>query len=120
MRNVRITPEPRQAVILDLELAWQIDDPGDPYFQGTPGFVSPQQLDQQRPAFSDDVYALGAVIACTLTGCDPQRLGYANPSDRSTQISSLSGAPSDLCAIAGACLSEDPKHRPVRAPRVRS
>jgi serine/threonine protein kinase len=111
MKNIRITDE-GSAVLIDLEIASHADDHGWPYFQGTPGFVSPQQLDQKSPSLEDDVYALGAVIACALTGCDPQRLAYANPADRAGQILSLSGAPAEICGITASCLSENPTERP--------
>ena len=72
MRNIRITPD-GVACLLDLEIAHRVGDPAVPFSQGTPGFVSPQQLAEEPPAFADDVYALGAVLLCALTGCDPQR-----------------------------------------------
>ena len=112
VRNVRITPDD-SAFLLDLEICHRIDDATKiPFSQGTPGFVSPQQLAGDAPTFGDDVYAFGALMIIGLTGCDPQRVLFSHGVDRVFQLRVLSGAPEYLCRLAAACVSEDPSGRP--------
>ena len=118
MRNIRVRPDGTIA-LLDLEIAHVIGqgDSTRPLMQGTPGFVSPQQLAGAPPSVTDDVFALGAVLICALTGLDPQRVIFAQAGQdtaaRTDQIAALSGAPRGLCQIAALCVSTDPQERPA-------
>ena len=112
MRNIRVTPEGR-VVLLDLEISHCVADSGTPPLsQGTPGFVSPQQLASAPASFADDLFGFGSVVICLMTGLDPQRLLYARGQDRTAQIEALSGAPAALCDIAARCVDDDPVARP--------
>ena len=111
MKNLRLGPD-EDAHLLDFEIAHHVDDPRRPFFQGTPGFVSPQQLDEHAPQVEDDIYSFGAVMICALTGCDPQRVLYANPTNRADQIRILSGAPARICDAAAGCVASDATDRP--------
>jgi serine/threonine protein kinase len=112
MRNLRFTPEGR-AVILDLEVCYRVGSGSVPFSQGTVGFVSPQQLAGDAPTFADDVYSLGAILVCAITGCDPQRVLNGTPTDRYKRLRLLSGAPDWLCRFAVRCVANDPTTRPT-------
>lgn len=111
MRNIRVTAAKR-IFLIDLEICHRVGEEGSPLGQGTPGFVSPQQLANERPAFSDDTFAFGAVMTCALTGLDPQRVLYAQAKNRARQLQALSGAPENLCRLVAACTSDNPADRP--------
>jgi hypothetical protein len=124
MRNIRISDD-GAVYLLDLEIAHIIPtDPlareaGEavrPFMQGTPGFVSPQQLAGASASMADDVFAFGAVLVCALTGLDPQRVIFAqagmNQEARTCQFAELSGAPLPLCQIMAAAIAESRDERP--------
>lgn len=112
MRNIRVTPSGR-VTLLDFEISHCVAESDiPPLSQGTPGFVSPQQLAGETASLTDDLYAFGSVVTCLITGLDPQRVLYARPTDRAAQLDSLSGAPAALCALAAKCVDDDPKVRP--------
>lgn len=111
-RNIRIS-EKGAAYLLDLELCYQKGDSSSPPFaQGTPGFVSPQQLLGERPSISDDIYALGALMINSITGIDPRRIFLERHEGLADRIGSLSGAPLCLCRLACQCVCPDPEKRP--------
>jgi tRNA A-37 threonylcarbamoyl transferase component Bud32 len=110
MRNLRFTPEGR-AVMLDLEICYQVASGSVPFSQGTVGFVSPQQRVGDAPTFADDVYSLGAIVICAITGCDPQRVLNGTATDLYERLRLLSGAPEWLCRLAVRCVAEDPTLR---------
>jgi tRNA A-37 threonylcarbamoyl transferase component Bud32 len=111
MRNIRFTPEDTVQLI-DLEIAYRVGCGSVPFSQGTAGFVSPQQLVNDEPMFTDDLYSLGAVIVCAITGCDPQRVLHGTHADSYEKIRLLSGAPEWLCRLAADCVAPDPSGRP--------
>jgi hypothetical protein len=100
-------------VLLDLEVAHRLDDRSPPFDSGTPGFVSPQQVARQRPARSDDVHSLGALILMTITGLEPRRPSFAAPTDRVRQWTALTGgADPRIVELAACCLDEKAARRP--------
>lgn len=126
MRNIRVGDDGR-VYLLDLEIAHvlptaassgtgEIAGANPPFMQGTPGFVSPQQLAGGAASIGDDVYAFAAVLICALSGLDPQRVTFAQAGmdrhARATQISELSGAPSQLCDAIAAAISPHADERP--------
>lgn len=111
-RNVRLTQD-GQVYLLDLELSHHIDDRlRPPFMQGTLGFISPQQAAGAAPTTADDIYALGALMASTLTGLPPQRVLFAQAEGRGARLRSLSGAPAGLCRLIEACVHDKPARRP--------
>lgn len=62
--------------LIDLELAYRVWDrePKIPFQQGTPGYLSPQQFNYEPPTFTDDYYAIGALILYCMTGMEPALL----------------------------------------------
>ncbi|MBN3815595.1 protein kinase/lanthionine synthetase C family protein [Paraburkholderia sp. Se-20369] len=112
MRNIRVTPEGK-VMLLDLEISHRVADLSAPALtQGTPGFVSPQQLAGEPASFADDLFAFGSVLICATTGLDPQRVLFASGHDRAAQLEALSGLPQDLAKLAARCIAEDPDTRP--------
>ncbi|MCY7273651.1 MAG: protein kinase/lanthionine synthetase C family protein [Phormidesmis sp. CAN_BIN44] len=111
-RNIRISND-GLVYLLDLELCYHINGSSSfPFAQGTPGFISPQQLAGEPPSFADDVYALGSLLINALTGFDPHRVLFARQEDREEQIQILSGAPLSLCYLASRCVHPKPERRP--------
>ncbi|MFD6095191.1 serine/threonine-protein kinase [Nocardiopsis flavescens] len=84
---------------------------------GTPLFMAPEQFGAaDKVAAGADVYALGAVLAYTLTG----RHAYTGPTDHAVRHAicdpevapDLEGAPAELAPLLRALLSVDPQDRP--------
>lgn len=125
MRNIRVGYD-NNVYLLDLEISHvmltsDVSTMGDatvsaPFMQGTPGFISPQQLSGAEASTADDIYSFGAVIICAITGLDPQRVIYAQSTmdqeARSHQIGELSGAPKELCQIVAAAVAINREDRP--------
>jgi serine/threonine protein kinase len=112
MRNIRVTPS-GQIMLLDFEISYCVARPqGPPLSEGTRGFVSPQQVAGETASISDDLFALGSIIICLITGLDPHRVLYAQTPHRAAQIEALSGAHPALCALAATCVSDDAELRP--------
>ncbi len=112
MRNIRVTPSGR-VMLVDLEISHCLADAASPPLsQGTPGFVSPQQLAGEAASLADDRFAFGSVVICLTTGLDPQRVLYAGSDDRAAQIEALSGAPTAICVLAAKCVDDDAEVRP--------
>ncbi|MGW2229809.1 protein kinase domain-containing protein [Streptomyces formicae] len=84
---------------------------------GSPGFVSPEQLDRgARPGPAADVFALGAVLAVAATGRGPFGTGGAPEVLHRTlhDEPDLLGVPCpDWVAFLGRCLARDPADRPT-------
>ena len=99
--------------LIDLEIAHRLDDRSVPFDAGTPGFVSPQQRARHRPAVSDDVHAIGALLVMTITGLDPLRAQFAAPAHRARQWSTFTGdVDAPLAAVAASCLDAGTSRRP--------
>lgn len=84
---------------------------------GTPGFMSPEQL-QGRPVGSpSDVFSLGAVAVFAATGHGPfgagasPELGYRTVHEQPD----VTGVPTCLVHIVERCLAKDPRERPTVA-----
>ncbi len=106
-----------QVVLVDLELA---DVPGIPVGiapGGTRAYGSPEQFAGSSPHRSTDAYALGAVIAFTLTGEDPLLWLDTVPDMRSWLAHGVRQAscPPDVADLVVALCSVDPAARPTAA-----
>ena len=97
--------------LLDFELSYVVGSSDIPYTQGTVGFVSPQQEKNAIPTYSDDIYSLGSVAACLLTGVPGYHLPVGR-SDLPESLAGLSGAPGTLCETIAQCLSYEAAVRP--------
>ncbi|WP_116246935.1 serine/threonine-protein kinase [Nocardiopsis sp. FIRDI 009] len=81
---------------------------------GTPGFMSPEQVEGRELTPASDLFAYGAVLAFAATGTGPfgegsmptmvMRIVSADPD--------LSAVPESLRHLVAACLSKDPAGRP--------
>jgi eukaryotic-like serine/threonine-protein kinase len=86
-------------------------------FLGTPGFLSPEQIEGGDVGPKSDVFALGAILVYAATGCGPfgdgeipavmYRTVHAPPT--------LTGVPDSLRHTVAACLDHDPARRPAPA-----
>lgn len=110
-RNVRVTPN-GEIFLLDLEMSYRIGDDHPPFMQGTMGFISPQQAAGEIPAFSDDVYSLGCLLANALTGFDTRRFSLDPENLLADRLQSLTWAPRLLIDLAVDSLQHNQKDRP--------
>ena len=95
---------------------------------GTPGYMSPQQMDGRAPRISDDVYSLGAMIYELLTSKPPFHRGDIayqarnlppDPmEDRLAEFGLTNTIPPDVAALVMACLAKEPEQRPLSARAV--
>ncbi|MFI0897039.1 WD40 repeat domain-containing serine/threonine protein kinase [Streptomyces sp. NPDC020983] len=87
---------------------------------GSPGFMSPEQAEGRPVGPESDVFSLGAVLVLACTGRSPFA-GASTPQTLYNVVHTtpdLSGVPSGLRELVGACLAKDPAQRPAPA-RVR-
>ena len=81
---------------------------------GTPGFMSPEQVQGEPLTPASDLFAYGAVLAHAVSGGGP--FGEGNMPTMVMRIISkepdLSGVPESLRHLLAACLSKDAKGRP--------
>ena len=86
-------------------------------FLGTPGFLSPEQIEGSDVGPASDVFALGAILAFAATGRGP--FGDGQPSSlmyRTVHAEpQLDGLPPGLLQTVAACLQHDPARRPTPA-----
>ena len=81
---------------------------------GTPGFMSPEQVQGEELTHASDLFAYGAVLAYAASGNGP--FGEGNMPTMVMRIigrePDLSGVPESLRHLVAACLSKDAKGRP--------
>lgn len=82
---------------------------------GTPGFMSPEQVEAAEQGPSSDVFTLGIVLAFAATGQSP--FGEGPPLAMLHRIvrsdARLDGIPAPLRGLVAACLTKDPSDRPT-------
>ncbi|WP_239646972.1 serine/threonine protein kinase [Nocardiopsis salina] len=82
---------------------------------GTPGFMSPEQVQGETMTPASDLFAYGAVLAYAATGSGP--FGEGNMPTMVMRIIShepdLSSLPEGLRRLVAACLAKDPNQRPT-------
>jgi hypothetical protein len=86
-------------------------------FVGTPGFLSPEQIEGRDATPASDVFALGAVLVYAATGSGPFGTGDA-PALMYRAVHaepSLDGVPAELRPLAARCLARSPSSRPTPA-----
>ncbi len=83
---------------------------------GTPGFMSPEQVNSDEITWASDVFSLGVVLACAATGANPFRAGR-----REALYYQIVHAEPDLAGITepvlhsliADCLAKAPESRPT-------
>jgi hypothetical protein len=81
---------------------------------GSPGFMSPEQIEGSPVTPATDVFSLGAVLAYAATGAGPFGEGAA-PSLLYRVVHGepkLDAVPEELRGLIGSCLAKDPAARP--------
>lgn len=96
---------------LDLELSYEVGEAFEPFSGGTPGFMSPQQEAGKPPAFADDVYAIGCILAFVFTGINPEYLLTNKDKIQSRRLARLIGS-EELGSIVIRCTRHNPDSRP--------
>ncbi|GAA2694013.1 MULTISPECIES: serine/threonine-protein kinase [Actinosynnema] len=118
--NVLLTDDgPR---VIDFGIAKAVDDPNSQLTHtgslvGSPGFMSPEQIETGLAGAAGDVFSLGAVLAAACTGRSP----FTGSSTLQT-LNNVVGVRADLTAlparirhIVERCLERDPAARPTPA-----
>jgi len=99
--------------LLDLELTYKKGGQYPLFFNGTPGFMSPNQLGKNAPEPEDDIYAIGCIMLLVFTGIDPRRLIHREISLNRDRLQALvKGLPEELVKIIVTCIDDDPAARP--------
>jgi serine/threonine protein kinase len=98
---------------IDMELAYSIVDnePNPPFVWGTPGFMTPSQLANERPCFQDDIYGLGSLMLFTITGTKPDECGLPDLTKVKNLLLRYSSS-GFLIELILAALDPDPGRRP--------
>ena len=92
--------------LIDFELTRRAGSTTDFYTAGTPGFLSPQQAQNEPASAADDVFSLGAIIVFAATGDRPSGRGDA------TRVGDRFGRSGHaLERVAERCLAHDPDQR---------
>ncbi|HEX2914990.1 MAG TPA: class IV lanthionine synthetase LanL [Chloroflexia bacterium] len=108
--NVIVAPDGRLRLI-DFELAHFLDSGERPLGLGTRGYMSRQQATRQRPAISDDIYSLGAVLYFLATATEPSQAPEPFALMK-RPVRLLNPAISiELEAVIARCLEDDPARR---------
>ncbi|MFD9004836.1 serine/threonine-protein kinase [Streptomyces sp. NPDC059582] len=88
-------------------------------FVGTPGFASPEQIQDQPIGPASDIFSLGVLLAHTATGHNPFGRHTTDPSvifyRTMHEPPTLDGLLADLHAVIAPCLAKDPAARPTPA-----
>lgn len=101
-----------QLVAIDLELAFSLTEnkPDPPYTLGTPGFMSPEQMELDHPDINQDIYSLGALMIMYFTNLTPGR--FEHYQDRLTDDLYFFIRNEEVTQLIASCLSRDPAKRP--------
>jgi serine/threonine protein kinase len=92
---------------------------------GTRAYMSPQQINGERPQATDDIYSFGVTLYELLTGTPPFYTGQIlhqalhnkppPPQERLAELGLENEIPADVEAMIMACLAKDPAQRPQSA-----
>lgn len=111
--NIVVTA-PTSITIVDMELAYEMDQVAAPFSRGTDGFISPNQQAHGKPSLKDDIYSLGCLLLLSATGLDPRfipvsRLGSNDPDEAAVLFA---GVPANFRELTIRCLANEPNSRP--------
>ncbi|MDR3713322.1 MAG: lanthionine synthetase LanC family protein [Puia sp.] len=99
--------------VIDLELSYNeyLQRPAPAFRVGTPGFMSPEQLNTMTPRVEQDIYAIGSLMIFILTGLLPENFSLETPHVLQEQLSFF--IPSlNLIQLISSCFHINPKARP--------
>lgn len=102
-----------EIVAIDIELAYDAcSGRPDPAFSyGTPGYISPQQQQQQLPDMRDDIYGLGGLMIKIFTGISPTKLVNTDFDMLFKTLVFLTGS-DRIAFLICSCLTDDRSKRP--------
>lgn len=117
IKPANVVMEGRSPVLIDFGLARLADDPRltvTGWLLGTPGYLSPEVLYGEEATAASDVHSWAATVTFAGTGLPPFGTGPAEAvTDRVRRgHHSLTGLPTHLQDLVGACLAVDPDQRP--------
>lgn len=101
------------AWIIDLELSHRLDDTSPPFGKGTPGYMSPEADERDRPAPEQDVYSFGCLMLFVLTGTDPRLVLRDKGRAVQDDTGGVRRLDAQLNRLLRDCLCVDPTRRPT-------
>lgn len=107
--NVIVTPD-RRVRLIDFDAVYDQRSVTMPSSLGTPGYMSPQYEAGQRPAISDDVYALGSLLLFMATAASPTPATLEQANVQAAPEPALVAHPM-LSEIIAACRDVAPQRR---------
>jgi serine/threonine-protein kinase len=110
---------PDVAKVVDFGLVRQVDE-GAGGLEGTPGYIAPEVVVDNRVGPEVDLYALGAVGYYLLTGKrvfagKGAQLCAAHVTETPVDVATLANVPDPLARLIMACLAKAPADRPTAA-----
>lgn len=108
--NVIVAPN-NHLRLLDFGLAQRIDKPDRWPGAGTPGYMSPQQLNGEPASVSNDIYAIGALLYFMGTGAEPSIAPRGRPLTTRPLALLNAGLPPSWHALIERCLAAESTER---------
>lgn len=111
-RNFMITKN-GEIVAIDLELCYStaFKKPTPAFTLGTPGFMSPEQINYLTPTIEQDLFALGGLLIKFLTGVTPAKF-VNEPSDRLQRNLAFYIKNQEVVSLITDCFQSDKSLRP--------
>lgn len=132
--NILVTPDAtlgELAKILDFGIAKLIQGETNPEasFEGSFPYAAPEQMEGLEPTPQSDIYSLGIVMFCCLTGKLPIRAASPTfggwykahsqtPPASIREVSPRLQLPQSLTGLIHSCLEKKPEHRPANVTEV--
>ena len=119
--NVIVTPD-LQPKVLDFGIALTVEEAGveRKFFEGTPAFASPEQIEGGALTTASDIFSFGSLMFKVLTGRAPfegtttlEVLEKICSTEPPFLRDVAAGVPEDLQAICLACLASEANERPM-------
>ncbi|QEC78855.1 lanthionine synthetase LanC family protein [Mucilaginibacter ginsenosidivorax] len=100
-------------VAIDIELIYDYrsNRPKPPYTLGTPGYISPQQIQFMTPNLEDDYYGLGGLMVKIFTGMSPSKF-QGNDEESIFKAMKFFTSNNAIASLVSSCLAYDPALRP--------
>lgn len=100
-------------VAIDIELTYDYcsNVPKPAYTLGTPGYISPEQMQFKTPDLEDDYYGLGALMLKAFTGISPSKF-TGNDEEVVFNAMKFFTGNNAIASLISRCLAHDPESRP--------